>query len=132
MTAAPRGSVQIAELPPPPGVRQGNGRVLSDAAAAPAEVVSAAPPLRLPEARVQTAPEPGRLMVRLDTFEEYAYAAVQQAKMGRAGARIVTVFNGRTREYRVEIGPIPDTGQADAILLQALAYGIPDARIVID
>lgn len=132
LTAAPRGSVQVAELPPPPGVRQGDGRVVSDAAAAPVQAVPAALPLRLPEARVQTQPAPGRLMVRLDTFDEFVYAAVQQAKMSRAGARIVTLFNGKTREYRVEIGPIPDTEQADAILLQALAYGIPDARIVID
>jgi rare lipoprotein A len=133
MTAAPRGGVQVADLAPPPGVRQGNGRALPDApVAAPAEAVSAAPPMRLPETITQTAPQPGQLMVELDTFEEYQYAAVQRAKMGAAGARIVSIVDGRTHQYRVEVGPLPNVAQADAVLNQALASGIPDARIVVD
>jgi len=40
--------------------------------------------------------------------------------------------DGRTHRYRVEVGPLPDTAQADAVLDQALASGIPDARIVVD
>jgi rare lipoprotein A len=133
MTTAPRGQVEVAELAPPPGVRQGNGRALPDVA--PAALPRAAadvPPLRLPEVRYQTAPQPGRLMVRLDTFDVFVYAAVQQAKMSAFGARIVNVWQGRTRQYRVEVGPLPDVARADAVLLRALGYGIPDARIVID
>jgi rare lipoprotein A len=133
MTAAPRGGVQVAELAPLPGVRQGNGRALPDApVAAPAETISAAPPMRLPETITQTAPQPGQLMVELDTFEEYQYAAMQRAKMGSAGARIVSVVDGRTHRFRVEVGPLPDVAQADAVLNQALASNIPDARIVVD
>jgi rare lipoprotein A len=133
MTAAPRAGVEVAELAPPPGVRQGNGRPLPIVAApAPAEAMAAAPPMRLPETVTQTVPQPGQLMVELDTFEEYQYAAVQRAKMGSAGARIVSKVDGRTRQYRVEIGPVPDVGQADSILEQARASGIPDARIVVD
>jgi rare lipoprotein A len=133
LTAAPRGSVEVAELPPPPGSRQGNGRALPIAVAAgPAEAASAAPPLRLPEIVFQTPPRPGRLMVRLDTFDDYQYASVQRARMGATGAQIVTLVNGRATQYRVEIGPLPDVAHADAVLDQALASGIPDARIVVD
>ena len=88
--------------------------------------------MRLPETITQTAPQPGQLMVELDTFEEYQYAAVQRAKMGAAGARIVSIVDGRTHQYRVEVGPLPNVAQADAVLNQALASGIPDARIVVD
>jgi rare lipoprotein A len=88
--------------------------------------------MRLPEMVTQTAPRPGQLMVELDTFEEYQYASVQRAKMAAAGARIVSSVDGRTRRFRVEVGPLPDVAHADAVLDQALASGIPDARIVVD
>jgi cell division protein FtsN len=71
-------------------------------------------------------------MVRLDTFDQRQYAAVQQAKMAAAGAVIVPIRAGRTHQYRVEIGPVADVAHADAILDQALMSGIPDARIIID
>jgi rare lipoprotein A len=133
MTAAPRGAVAATNLPPPPGVRQGNGRVLaSNAVTGPAEVTFASPPMRLPEVVAQTTPRPGRLMVRLDTFEQQQYAAVQRARMGAGIARIVPVSEGRARRFRVEVGPLPDVAHADAVLDQALAAGIPDARIVVD
>jgi rare lipoprotein A len=90
------------------------------------------PPLRLPEAVTQGVPRPGQLMVRLDTFDEYQYAAVERAKMSAAGAQIVSVVDHRTHQFRVEIGPLPDVAHADAVLEQALASGIPDARIVVD
>jgi rare lipoprotein A len=133
LTAAPRGGVQVAELAPPPGVRQGGGAALPAApVAGPAQAVVAPPPMRLPEMVTQTAPRPGQLMVELDTFEEYQYASVQRAKMAAAGARIVSSVDGRTRRFRVEVGPLPDVAHADAVLDQALASGIPDARIVVD
>jgi rare lipoprotein A len=72
------------------------------------------------------------LTVQLDTFDEFQYAAVERAKMTTAGAQIVSLVDGRTTRFRVEIGPLPDVAHADAILDQALAAGIPDARIVID
>ena len=133
LTAAPRGTFEVAELPPPPGVRQGNGRALPAAAvAAPAVGPAAAPPLRLPETVGQTVPSPGRLMVQLDTFDQYQYAVAQRARMAAAGARIVHVRDGRTTRFRVEIGPLPDVAHADSVMETALASGIPDARIVVD
>jgi rare lipoprotein A len=133
MTAAPRGGVEVAELAPPPGVRQGNGRPLTVAPVEAADQAPAAvPPMRLPEAITQTTPQPGKLMVRLDTFDDYQYAATQRAKMGWNDTSIVTVFEGRTQRFRVEVGPMPNIAAADAVLDRARASGIPDARIMVD
>ena len=132
IAAAPRGSIQSADLAPPPGVRQGGGRALPVAGAAAHEQAAvAAPPMRLPEVVTQTKANPGRLIVRLDSFEEYQYAAVERAKMGWTNTRIVSVFDGRTNRFLVEVGPLATVAQADAVLDRALATGIPDARIVV-
>ena len=133
MTAVPRGVVEVAELPPPQGTRAGTGRVLPAAPVAmPEPPVQVAPLARLPETVTQTPPRPGRLIVRLDTFDSYQYAAVQSAKIGRTNTRIIPLVEGRTHRFRVETGPLPDIAAADAALYQALAAGIPDARIVVD
>ncbi len=133
LAAAPRAGVEVAELPPPPGIRQGAGRSVSEAVSARPEAVRpAVPPMRLPEAVTRTQPNPGRLMVRLDTFDQHRYAAMQQAKMAAAGAVIVPVRQARSHQFRVEIGPVPDVAHADGILDQALLSGIPDARIIVD
>ena len=132
LTAAPRGAVQVAELAPPPGVRTETGRVLAAAPPVVAEQPSVPPPMRLPEVVTQTKPRPGRLMVRLDTFDTYHYAAVQRAKMSWANASIVTVFEGRTQRFRVEVGPLRTIAEADAVMDRAFASGIPDAQIMVD
>jgi rare lipoprotein A len=133
VTAAPRGAVEVAELAPPPGIRRGRGHPLPVAAVAASAGITPVPPaMRLPGTVAQTVPRPGRLMVQLDTFGEYRYAAVQRAKMSALGARIVSTYDGRTRAFRVEVGPFPDVASADAALLQALQAGIPDARTVVD
>ena len=133
LNTAPRGGFEVAELAPPPGVRQSDRQVLpATRVVAAAQFQAAAPPLRLPEIIGQTVARPGRLIVRLDSFDEYHYAAAQRAKMAADGARIVSVLNGRTRRFRVDVGPLPDIARADAVLDQALASGIPDARIVVD
>jgi rare lipoprotein A len=132
LTAAPRGRVEVAELTPPPGIRQGRAQpVLIAPVARPPQAPSVAPPLRLPEAVIQGIPRPGQLMVQLNTFDEYQFADVQRARMAAAGARIVATVDGRTRRYRVEVGPLPDVARADTVLERALASGIPDARIVV-
>lgn len=135
ITAAPRdGVVQVAELPPPPGVRQGTGRAASASAGhvAAADPLVSAKPVQLPETVTRTAPSPGGLYVHLDTFEDFQYASVQQARMSFAGARIVSSVQGRTHLFQVVIGPLPDVAHADHVLDQAFAIGIPDARIVVE
>jgi rare lipoprotein A len=132
LIAAPRGPVEVAELAPPPGVRQSTARRLPRVTVTAAEPPTTPPPMRLSEAITQTPPRPGKLIVRLDTFDNYQYAAFQQARMGRSGAYIVSVFEGRTQRFRVEVGPLASVAAADALLDQALASGIPDAKIVVD
>lgn len=135
VTAVPRDLVEVAELPPPPGTRQGGGRVVTGRTpmqAADPVAGTAVPAERLPERVEQLAVEPGYLWVRLDTFAEYQYAAIQRAKLAGLRPAIVSLRNGRTRVYRVQIGPIGSVAEADAALDQALAAGIPDARIVVE
>jgi rare lipoprotein A len=132
LIAAPRGAVEVAELTPLPGVRQGRGRPLPAPAIASDRAQTPAPPMRLPEAITQAPPHNGKLMVRLDTFDSYQYASVQRAKMDWAGAQILPVSKGRSRRFVVQVGPLPDVAAADAVLDRALTSGIPDARIVVD
>jgi rare lipoprotein A len=131
MTAAPRGAVTAAALPPPPGARSEAGHASQEVAPAVAEDTPVAP-LRLPETVTRGPPNPGRLWVRLDTFEDYQYAAVQRARMSYLGAGIEEGFDGRVHRFWARIGPLDTVRQADSALNEALARGIPDARIVVE
>jgi rare lipoprotein A len=131
MNAAPRGTVEVAELPPPPGVRSSASRPVTRPVGA-ADDAPRTVPAVLPETVTQGPPSSGRLWVRLDTFEEYQYANVQRARVAGLRPRIVSVFEDKTHRFRVEIGPIDDVRQAETTLDQALSAGIPDARIVVE
>ncbi len=128
--AAPRGDVQIAELPPPGAAPiQPERAPVSAAPSAPA----ASPAIqRLPESRSRVAAEPGRLYVRLGTFQTYQYAAMQRAQVAGLGAGIATTYEGRVRTYRVIIGPLTDIATADTVLDQVLRAGVTDAQIVVE
>lgn len=133
VTAAPRGAVEAAELPPPPGARQQAPRSAPSGVA----VQAAAEPVAarigvLPETVTQGVPPPTRLWVRLDTFEEYQYAAVQRARLAGLSPHISKVFEHRREAFRVDIGPLDSVAQADRALDQALAANVPDARIVVE
>jgi rare lipoprotein A len=134
MTAAPRGGVEAADLPPPPGTRQGGGHAAIGGRTVAQEgpAAQAVPLLRLPEDVTQGPAYPGRLWVRLDTFQDYSYAAVQRAKLIGLGPAIVSFRNGRTQQFRVQIGPLTTVADAESALAQALSAGIPDARIVVE
>lgn len=131
ITAAPLGEVSSDSLPPPPGARQENGHALLAIAAQP---VAAAPeaPERLPEIVTQGMPQPGRLWVRLDTFQSYQYAAIEQARLAGLAPRIERIFDGRAQSYRVMIGPLGSVAEADVTVDQAVRAGIVDARIVVE
>lgn len=132
IAVAPRGQVETAELAPPPGVA-GRSGVASPAAPPEAQTATqAAAPTRLPEIVTREAPAPGRLMVRLGTFEEYQHAMIQRARVAGLGPDMVQFREGRTRRYRIELGPFATVAQADAAQTQAMALGVPDARIVVD
>jgi rare lipoprotein A len=133
MSSAPLQPVQAVELAPLAGTRQSGGNVMPRRAGAGQEApLPAAASLRLPEVVTQGPPEPGRLWVRLDTFEDYRYAAMQRTKVSRLSPDIVSFRAGRVEEFRVQVGPISSVATADAVLGQALAAGIPDARIVVE
>jgi rare lipoprotein A len=126
--AAPRSAIEATQLPPIGSSAPATTTVIG----APTGPAPAVPPMRLPETVTQTPPQPGQLMVQLDTFDEFQFAAVQQAKLAGAGAHIVYLRQGRTTQYRVDVGPLSSIAQADAVLDQALRDGIPDARIVVE
>lgn len=133
VAVAPRDVVHAMTLSPLPGSRQEPGKAVSVVVpAAAAEPTAVRPPARLPETVTEETPQPGRLWVRLDTFEEYQYAAVQRARVGNLGARIESSSDRRRHWFWVRIGPFETVRQADDALDAALAAGIPDARIVVE
>lgn len=130
VASAPRSAVEAAELPPLPGTRSiSNVR----AAGNPGLVQNGSPvPLLVPGIVTQVSPSPGRLWVRLGTFQTYEYATQQRARVAGLKPSIATVAQGRSRLFRVMIGPLPGVAQADQVLDQVLAAGVTDARIVVE
>jgi rare lipoprotein A len=131
MAAVPRDAVVATDLAPPPGIAATTHTVGANAVSSPPP--DATPTIaRLPETVTQGVANPGRLWVRLDAFAEYPYAIAQQKRMSGWGATIDRIFNGRERLFRVQVGPFDSVQQADRVLRDALARGIPDAHIVVD
>jgi peptidoglycan lytic transglycosylase len=129
LSTAPLGAVQQSELPPPGGVTP----VIAAASAPlqpPAEAAATTDP-RLPEAVTQESPEPGNLFVQLGTFQTFAYADIQRARVAALGARIVSTREGRVQTHRVIIGPFTSVQQADTVLDQVVLAGVTDSRIVV-
>lgn len=131
MTAAPRGAVEAMSLAPPPGARGSAGPVAVDLAPAAGAAPAAGVTLRLAETVTQGTPDPGSLWIELGSFPTYEFANMQRAAVDRLGATVVSNMNGRTESFRVMIGPIPDVAQADHLLDETLAAGVPDGRIVV-
>jgi rare lipoprotein A len=131
VAAAPQRDVVSTMLAPPPGTRQETGRavVASSLAAAPASELPAGP---LPETVTQGTPQPGRLWVRLGSFQSYEYAAIQRAKLSDLPVRIDRASESSGERFRVTAGPFGSVAQADAALYQAIRGGVPDARIVVE
>jgi rare lipoprotein A len=134
VAAAPRGGVSSEALAPPPGVA---GRAPPPAAPAPraSAPASEAPeiPLRLPEAVTAVAPRPGQLAIECGRFGRLEYADVMRRRIARLNPRVTTDYNApRDEAYIVRLGPFATLAQAEANLREALAMGVPDARIVLD
>jgi len=130
IAAAPIGDVQQSNLGPP-----GSGAPVNAAAASPAAATASpasASVQRLPETVTQGAPDPGRLFIRLGTFQNYEYANIQRARVAGANADIVSTAEGRTQSFSVIIGPFSSVPQADTALDQVLRSGVTDARIVVE
>ncbi len=131
LAVAPRGEVQRSSLPPL-GSATPIGAGPASVPAVPHAASAAAPVERLPETLTQTAPDPGRLFIRLGTFQNYQYANIQRAKVAGLGAEVVSTREGRMQTHRVIIGPLATVQQADMVLDQVLASGVTDARIVVE
>jgi len=129
VVAAPRASVVAVDLAPPGEPQRA---AVPAAARGAVDAVPGPAVFRLPEIVTQGPARPGKLMVRLDTFEEYHYAAIQNARMGRYKPNIVSLFQGRQQQFRTEVGPFDRAEQAEAALDFAFSMGIPDARIVVE
>ena len=131
VAAAPRGAVVATDLAPPAGALAAPNQVRTVSSPATA-AETPVPVARPPETVTQDQANPGRLWLRLDTFEEYHYAVAQRARMSYPGATIDRSFDGRVHRYWVRIGPLDTVRQADDTLNDAFARGIPDARIVVE
>ncbi len=127
LAAAPIVAVQQTELPPP-----ANAMLYSAPPATEEPRQQMAPVARLPESVTQAVADPGRLFIRLGTFQNYEYANIQRAHVARLGATIVNKREGRLLTHRVMIGPLQTVQQADMMLDQVLRSGVTDARIVVE
>jgi rare lipoprotein A len=135
MTAAPRGVVQQADLPPPGGVGQGRGRSAPGVPTARPEdstPAQAAIPQKLPATVRQGPASPGQLWIRADSFNQPGYAQRQSTQLASLGARVVPARPGSAGRYQVVAGPFATVAQADAALDQAIRAGVTDARIVVE
>lgn len=131
VAAAPKGDVQSTTLAPPPGARQETGRAVL-AASLDAVQAPDTRPQPLPETVTQGTPQPGRLWVRLGSFQDYQYAAIQRAKLTGLPVQIESASGNSSGRFRVMAGPFDSVAQADAALYQAIRGGVPDARIVVE
>jgi rare lipoprotein A len=94
-----------------------------------AALAPAAPPLNLPAVATQTAPDPGRLYVRLSPFTKPWFAVSQAERLG-AGPRQVS--SDEAGEYVARLGPFAITADAETALDRAIRAGVTDARIVVE
>jgi rare lipoprotein A len=130
IAAAPIGGVVSASLPPPPGARQESGHAAPALATPPATAGNLSD--HVAEIVMQGTPQPGRLWVRLDTFQFYQYAAIERAKLEALSPHIDQVFDAQGPAFRVMIGPFGSVAAADAAVDRAIRAGLADARIVVE
>ena len=133
VATAPRTGVAEQQLAAPAGASRASALPATPVSQlAPAVVLPAAPPMRLPETATQTTPEPGSLWVQVGSFLGYRYAAIQRVRLAALHPQIVTGETAGQQEFRVRLGPFATIPEADTALDQALAAGVPDARIVVE
>jgi rare lipoprotein A len=126
ISVAPRVAVQVISLAGPAGPYETANALLSSLAAP-------AMALQLPETITTVPPAPGQLWIFLSAFHQRRYAEAQRLKLKKLPGRVVRAgTNEYPARYRARLGPFPTIGQADAALRQAIAAGLPDARIAVE
>ncbi len=134
IAAAPTTGVASEALAPPSGVAS-RPNLTQAAAAAPAATADALPdiPFRLPEVVYGTRPNPGVLAIDCGSFGKLEYAEVLRRRIASLNPRVTTDYYApRDNAYIVRLGPFPRLADAEAALRQALAAGVPDARIILE
>jgi rare lipoprotein A len=132
IAAAPLGAVASSALLPLPGSRQSVAATAAPLTPVTAPAATDTVSEHVPETVTQGPPTPGRLWVRLDSFQSYQYAAIEQARLAGLSPRIEQVFEGRNAVFRVMVGPLDSVAAADAAEDRAIRAGIVDARIVVE
>ena len=78
-------------------------------------------------------PKTTHLYVQAGAFIGFANASKVRTELSQFGAAWLNeVKIGRQKYYRVRIGPIQKTSEADTILSKIISAGFPKARIVVD
>ncbi|HKM65412.1 MAG TPA: RlpA-like double-psi beta-barrel domain-containing protein [Acidisphaera sp.] len=132
LVAAPVGSVQVTDLPPPGQTAPPQAAPFAGSPVATPVPVSAAALTRLPQRVLQGAPEPGRIALLLGTFTNAGPAGMQAAAVPGLAPRIERERTGRSVAYTVIAGPYDAILDADAALDQAIRAGVTGARLVIE
>ena len=82
------------------------------------------------EIPVRNAPE---VYIQAGAYRLFVNANRAKARLSDLGrTRITEVPKGNSQIFRVRIGPLDSTDQADALLMMVSATGYNNARIVID
>jgi rare lipoprotein A len=140
VSAAPRGTVTAAALPPPPGVR-GQSAPVSDAASNQATSVTAAlaanqatgPPDLSHQQVLQEPVRPTSIYVQAGAFTIFDNANRLRARLQSvAPAKVSSIMIKGIEYFRVRIGPLQSVDQADQTLQKVIHQGQADAHIVVD
>jgi rare lipoprotein A len=136
VSAAPRDSVAAQSLPPPSGGKGSAGKDNLPQQAAPPPVnrhkVEPLPDLRVQD--VHTVPvSQTNLFVQAGAFSRFDNANKVKAKLSTLGSvNIMQHDSGGQPMFRVRVGPIQTTKEADAMLERVVSTGYPEARIIVD
>jgi rare lipoprotein A len=140
VTTAPAGQVAEETLPPLPGAQAAPKTMAPSSTPAPAPS-SATVPIEdqvmaqlEPDGKVTKIPvKATNMYVQAGAFTNQANASRLVTKLSKlAPVRIMPVFVGDQRFYRVRLGPIASLDEADRILGQVIASGNDQARIVVE
>ena len=116
--AAPIGTVQVAQLAPPPGVA---------ISPQPVQVSSAS------DVQQTVVNKPPEMFVQAGAFRDYQNALQLKARLGGMGpTEISSVMVGQVEYFRVRIGPIATLNLADQTLEGMIQSGYTVSRIVVD
>ena len=138
IVASPQGGVIASSLAPlSPSVPVPEKAVrpvvapLQPATPPPAIKPSAIKPVAKPTPKPAQVAAASGIFVQAGAFAEEASARKLEQQLGELGAvHIVPTTVNNKKLYRVRLGPVADTGSADALVGKIKAYGYKDAKVV--